>query len=105
MTGEPKPGSSATSLAAVHNQVDVRAEWAGQRGATATAGLTYLMTNNPKQTQWRKLPRSVAGKSRAEVMEKAERLAAQLKGLDIHQLAPAIREIREQDQAVRRFVA
>ena len=83
--------------------IEVVAKWAGEDAGGAWASLEYYMENNPRQTEWRKVPGVVVGTDQGDVMEKAEAIAKELSNLDIQELQPAIRRLYDSQRLFRRI--
>lgn len=64
--------------------------------------LEYYMENNPRQTEWRKVPGFVTGTDKDEAMVNAQAIARELSNLNIQDLQPAVRKLYDAGKMVRK---
>jgi hypothetical protein len=88
---------------ASQDAIEVVAKPGGEDKGIAWAVLEYYMENNPRQTEWRKVPGVVVGTDGNVAMTKAEAIAKELSNLDIQALQPAIRELYESRRMYRKL--
>lgn len=90
---------------ASEDAIEVVAKWGGEQDGVAWAMLEYYMENNPRQTEWRRVPGVVTGQDRDEAMRKAETIASELSALEIQDLQAALRKLYDVGRMQKRLEA
>jgi hypothetical protein len=83
--------------------IEVVAKWGGEEEGVAWAFFEYYMENNPRQTEWRKVPGVVVGAEQDDVMARAEAIARELSALEIQQLQAEVRKLYDAGRMIRRL--
>ncbi|HNE02079.1 hypothetical protein, partial [Plasticicumulans sp.] len=88
---------------ASEDAIEVVAKFGEEKDGSAWATLEYYMENNPRQTEWRRIPGVVTGADKDDAMAKAEAIAVELSDLEIQQLQAAVRRLYEKGRMIKRL--